>query len=244
MRAPKKRRRAQKTLPFKHTTRGRIVVYLQGRFERGEIASKRQQCQQGYKLNRFAEIAPEDPSKIKRSHADKFRAGMVKEGLAISSQRTYQSVVRQFCAWLVREGHLASNPFDELKLPRAPRTVPRGLTKAQVAAILAHCSSVRDRAIVLLMVQEGLRCVEVSRLLVGHIDMAERAVFIEAGKGDHQRIVPLTTETRRAIKEYLAESPASASSHLIRSTGQGREHLGIGPPRVSALVAKIMREAG
>lgn len=85
-------------------------------------------------------------------------------------------------------------------LIRAPRTLPRVLDPDEVDALVAALRTHRDRAMVEAMLLGGLRRCEVLGLrledILEDIRPGERRVFIAAGKGGHQRIVPISTRSR------------------------------------------------
>jgi site-specific recombinase XerC len=157
---------------------------------------------------------------------------------APATRREYLSRVRTFCTWLAAEGHIRSNPTGHVPTIRQPRQVPRTLTEAEVAHLIAACPDERARAIVWLMVGCGLRCVEVSRLDIHHYDPATRTL-IATGKARHERTIPVPTETAQAIDAYLdlAGRPGGA---LVRTCVGQR----MAPKTISAYVRRWMRDAG
>lgn len=147
-------------------------------------------------------------------------------------------MVKGFCRWLVRNGHVRKDPAVGVRSPRQPRTVPKVFDAASVAAVLAACPDARARLIVLLMVQEGLRCGEVAGLELGDID--GHLVLVE-GKGGHQRVLPLTGEVRGALSAYLVERGGHAGPLLVNYKHASR---GLRPHTVSQLVRAFCLEAG
>lgn len=125
------------------------------------------------------------------------------------------SEVSMFADWLERRGHIARNPCRDMTAPKRPRTVPKTLPRDEVGEILAHAADPRARVVILLMVQEACRRVEVSRLEVGDVDMEHRTLRL-IGKGKHQRVVHLTDQTAAAIRDYIRAEGISAGP-LIRS---------------------------
>ena len=73
---------------------------------------------------------------------------------------------------------------------REPRRLPRGLDRAETAALLGSFRTDRDRAIAGLMLFSGLRSAEVLGLQVRDVDIARGWVRV-VGKGDKERRVPL-----------------------------------------------------
>ena len=90
-------------------------------------------------------------------------------------------------------------------LIRTPRTLPRVLTPADAARLLAALRTRRDRAMVLAMLLGGLRRCEVLGLRLTDINLADRRVIITEGKGGHHRIVPVASGFFTALARYLDE---------------------------------------
>lgn len=160
--------------------------------------------------------------------------------LAPATVRNRLSTVRGFYKWAIINGHARKDPTLAIDPPREPRRRPRGLKADQVAAILDACPDVRAVLIVILMAQQGLRCIEIARLQLGDLDFDEKLMLVH-GKGDHERILPITDETGEALRDYLAKHPARTGP-LIRSYRD--EHEGLTPLHVGTMVGRIMRDAG
>jgi integrase/recombinase XerC len=157
-----------------------------------------------------------------------------------STLRSHFSMIRMFSAWLHLRGDLAANPTVGLRGPRQPRHIPRALNSAAVARLLQVAPDARARAIVMIMVGMGLRCVEVERLELGGWDHRSGEVVVR-GKFDDERMLPVPAEVARAINEYLIEFPASTGP-LIRS--YRRPGHALRADTLSGMVSEWMRAAG
>ena len=105
-------------------------------------------------------------------------------------------------------------PRSRLRV-REPRRLPRGLDRAETAALLGSFRTDRDRAIAGLMLFSGLRSAEVLGLQVRDVDIARGWVRV-VGKGDKERRVPLDADVAGLVQTYLlAERPESASTALF-----------------------------
>jgi len=101
-------------------------------------------------------------------------------------------------------------------LIRTPTTLPRIITPADVDALFAVLRTLRDRAMVEAMVLGGLRRCEVLALRLEDLKTAERRVFIVAGKGGHQRLVPVSERFFVSVAAYLhRERPAGCDSDRV-----------------------------
>jgi integrase/recombinase XerD len=90
-----------------------------------------------------------------------------------------------------------------VRLVRRPKTLPRVLSPVEVDALLGALRRQRDRAIVLAMLLAGLRCCEVLGLRLRDVNPGERRLFVLAGKGGRERIVPVSGRFFAALGEYL-----------------------------------------
>lgn len=90
-----------------------------------------------------------------------------------------------------------------MPLIRAPRLLPRVLTPAEVAALLAVLRTSRDGAMVELMLLGGLCRCEVPRLALADVRPGERRVSVAEGKGGSQCIVPVAAPFFRSLASYF-----------------------------------------
>lgn len=110
-----------------------------------------------------------------------------------------------------------------VRLVRTPRTLPRVLSAADANALLGVLRTHRDRAMVLAMLLGGLRRCEVLGLALCDVNVGERRLFIARGKGERERIVPVSTRFFGALGEYLeVERPDDASTDRCFVVLQGK----------------------
>lgn len=175
---------------------------------------------------------------LSRRHVERW---MEDWDVAQSTKRTGLSVVKSFTRWLAERELVVRDPAAAIRGPRLPRSVPRRLRLSAATAVVNACLDERERAVVVIMLQLGLRCGEVARLQLGDIDFIDATLTVTSGKGGHGRDLPLTDEARRAISGYLSAYPATAGP-LIRS--YVRPHEPLTPDYISTLVSKAFRRAG
>ncbi len=114
-----------------------------------------------------------------------------------------------FWNWCLREELTTNNPFAKVEKPKPPAKVKPALTPEEVEAILRACEGkhwlrLRDKALILLLLDTGLRIHEAHRLTVA--DTSQETLLIR-GKGGKQRVVFLSAEVRLALKRYLQACP-------------------------------------
>lgn len=96
---------------------------------------------------------------------------------------------------------------------RAPKSLPEEDVRAALRA--AERRSPRDLAIVALAIGTGLRVSELAALDLDDVWITERrgAVQVRLGKGDQPRTVPMNTQTREAVKQWLAVRNTRTGAH-------------------------------
>ena len=67
----------------------------------------------------------------------------------------------------------------------------------------------RDKVAMLFMYRAGLRVSEVCNLMVEDVDLEKGFIFVQSGKGDKDRVVPMDPELAEWCKKWIASKPAS-----------------------------------
>jgi integrase/recombinase XerD len=113
-----------------------------------------------------------------------------------------------------REGLLARDPMSLVERPRRERVLIRPMSPEQAAKLLEQpdvrtLQGLRDRAMMMLMLDSGLRVSEALSLEADRIDWLNCGLSV-MGKGRKERSVPFSARTCQAMLEYA------------RRRGQGR----------------------
>lgn len=101
-----------------------------------------------------------------------------------------------FYRWAQREGHVAGNPTALVDRPRRPKGIPRPISHTVLTRALETPEHRPGLTLsIAVMAYGGLRCVEVSRMRAGDIDLEAGVLYIE-GKGGKQGWVPILAGMR------------------------------------------------
>jgi site-specific recombinase XerD len=124
--------------------------------------------------------------------------------------RTYLRALRVFTRWLTRPPYRVTkeNPLADLKLPRASRSRKQPLDENDLAALLNATDrttlvGARDHAMLLILIDGGLRASELTDLTRGDLSIDHNTVFVAHGKGDKSRFVTLGHATLADLRAYL-----------------------------------------
>lgn len=132
-----------------------------------------------------------------------------------STMRLRISTARTFFEWCLLSGHIKRDPMVGVRGPKKPRTIPRRIQETDVRLAVANATDARERLMIILMVQEGLRAMEVAGLEMADIDRHVGVMTVH-GKGGHDRTLPICEETLEVLDAYLKER-GLASGYLIQS---------------------------
>lgn len=111
--------------------------------------------------------------------------------------------IRAWLNWCVAQKRIKSSPFALVKMPRQERPVLPAFDQAEMQALLASATIVRDRAIMLCLLDSGCRAAEFVALDVGDVDLKSGAVHVRYGKGRKERITYCGPQARRELARYL-----------------------------------------
>ena len=156
-------------------------------------------------------------------------------GLAPATRARRLSAIRQLYRFAHEEGWRTDNPALRITGPGARKHLPHTLSQDEVTRILDAARSfgrgardrVRNCALVELLYATGMRVSELVELPASAVRGEPRMILIK-GKGDKERMVPLSTPARAAITAWLALRDAEDDAARQAGKPQPR-HLFPGP---------------
>ncbi|TGP24865.1 MULTISPECIES: site-specific tyrosine recombinase XerD [unclassified Mesorhizobium] len=162
-------------------------------------------------------------------------------GFAPTSQARKLSAIRQFFKFLYAEGLRGDDPTGTLDSPRKGRPLPKTMTEAETGRLLDRAAeeagaaapdgdrlaAIRLHALVEVLYATGLRVSELVGLPVT-VALRDDRFFMVRGKGDKERMVPLSAKARAAMRTWLSERatrPAFADSPHLFPASSDSGHL-------------------
>jgi site-specific recombinase XerD len=177
-----------------------------------------------YWLQEFAEFVGSDTAPTVLD-VTRFLAHLQEKKLAPASRKKALQVLKAFCRWAVRNGLLAQDPTKDVTV-KAPLELPTVPTDEELRAVIDACGANfvgrRNRALILVLADAGLRASEALHLLVESWNPQDRSLLVRHGKGAKDRTVFVGPTTARAIKEYLAVHPALSRENFLFVDEKGR----------------------
>ena len=124
--------------------------------------------------------------------------------------------LRAFLNWWESEAEPQgwANPMRKVQPPRVDLPPLEPVPLDDLRAMLATCDKsfhgVRDRAILMFLLDSGCRRAEFCALDIGHVSLSTGSVLILHGKGGKMRTTFVGSKTRRALVRYLRLRPNAA----------------------------------
>lgn len=134
----------------------------------------------------------------------------------------YTRTLKSFFAWADREGYVESNPILKIPVPKAETKILSTFSSDQIEGLLAACrncniSGQRNLAMMLVMLDTGLRVSELVGIDLDDVDLNEGQVMIRKGKGGRGRVVPVGSLVQRSLWKYInGHRPRPLTQNITR----------------------------
>ena len=120
--------------------------------------------------------------------------------------------LRAWFNWMQQEEYIRDNPMDKVKTPKEQQRLIEPLELDEIKRLLkaiqgTSANAARNRAIVLTLLDCGLRVSELCALDVDDVDLTGGWVRVREGKGWKERKVPIGGALRRALWQYSKMRP-------------------------------------
>ena len=149
------------------------------------------------KLGRF--LSTVNPDRGTRQQIERF---LLQFG-NIGNRHAYFRAIRTFYRWREHTFGLP-NPMKHVEAPRMAKLILPSLTKEQVELLIESTRCTRDKAIIALFTESGLRLSELTNVHPEHIDWSLGTIRV-LGKGRKEAYAPFGELSRKYLQEWLAQ---------------------------------------
>jgi len=134
-------------------------------------------------------------------------------GQKTQSVVNYLRIVYAFINYLVGQDVLTETVMERKIRIKLPEALPRAITPEDLQRLLGAISSVRDRALILLLLRTGLRIGELLEVQISDISFGERKIMIYLGEKNLQgRVVYYSEDAEQALKKWLKIRPGNSTA--------------------------------
>ena len=155
--------------------------------------------------------------------------------ISAATLRQWLAIIRSFFVWMNRSGRLLHNPAERLAFPRKDQPLPHVLNESDIARLIETANTtttlgLRDRALMETLYATGIRHSEAHKLDLYDVDTVALCLTVRLGKGQRDRLVPLTETAAYWLVRYLTASRPALSAGKLWGKGQRRGQPKVIPP--------------
>lgn len=149
------------------------------------------------------------PAEVGSEHIEAFMSEVYDSGAVATTQARLLSGLKSFFTFLQIAGVSESSPVEFVDMPKTGRKLPDVLSVEEIDAILATIDlsteqGHRNKAMLETLYSCGLRVSELTTLRLGDLFFDEGFIRV-TGKGDKQRLVPVSEDAQRNISLWLEQ---------------------------------------
>lgn len=185
-----------------------------------------------HSLNIFAEFLKaqgiDATITISAGHVRRFLLYLTERGHNAGGVANIFGAVKAYLRWYEVEYAPSDwqNPLKRVKTPKRGDEPLEPLPLEHLRAMLATCerktfTGDRDRAMLLFLIDSGVRHQELTDLIIGDVNFNTGAVLIRQGKGRKSRTVFIGSKTKRALMAYLRHRPRYTDDQPLWLTRTG-----------------------
>ncbi|MFP4025622.1 MAG: tyrosine-type recombinase/integrase [Thiohalospira sp.] len=132
---------------------------------------------------------------------------MEKDFSSVSINRKI-STLKTFYKFLIKEGHVTTNPMDKVTTPKLTKKIPAFVDEMHINKLLDEFSfgdnfpGLRNKTIIEMFYNTGMRLSELVELKNSDINLLESSLKV-IGKRNKERIIPIHLSFIKSIKQYL-----------------------------------------
>lgn len=168
-----------------------------------------------------------EPRKVEPEMIERYLAWLFEQGREKTSQARALCGIRSFYNFLLITDRIAASPVEFIVSPKFGRQLPDVLSTDEIDRIIAAVDTsttkgLRDSAMLETLYSCGLRVSELTALRMSDLFFGEGYIRV-IGKGDKQRLVPVSTMARDRIQLYLEHRhPYRANEDTVFLNNRGR----------------------
>ncbi len=147
------------------------------------------------------------PQRVEPQMIERYMAWLYDQGRRRTSQARRLSGIKSFYNYLLLGDRIDTLPTEFVESPKFGRTLPDVLTVEEIDRIISvidisTANGIRDSAMLEVLYSCGLRVSELTSLRLGDLFFGEGYIRI-VGKGDKERIVPVSSAARDKVQLYM-----------------------------------------
>ena len=128
------------------------------------------------------------------------------------------SSLKSFFKYQIQQGQLVKSPMETVISPKISKRLPAFVAENDMEQLLLNLSfaegwkGLTEKMVIQLFYATGMRLSELIQCKENQLDISKRVIKV-VGKGNKERILPISLELATSLKNYIAEKPSEAIGH-------------------------------
>jgi site-specific recombinase XerC len=150
---------------------------------------------------------PSNARSIRREHVEAFLVSLQESGRSPATVNNRYRSLAAFFGWLADEEEVGQSPMTHMRPPTVPEQPVPVLREDQLVALMAACAgrdfeARRDRAVLRLLIDTGVRRAELAGMRVDDVDLAHEEITVTR-KGGRRQSLSILAKTARDLDRYM-----------------------------------------
>lgn len=181
-----------------------------------------------------------------------FLDGRVDRKWAATTYKNFHKSLLVFFRWCVTEKYLQQNPAENIEIPKREKSLPVIINQQQALRLLETVYNYpydlkflrcRNHAIFAMFLFAGLRRSELLKLRFTDVDIDNRTIFVNLGKGSKDRIIPMSYTLAQILQKYL-EARKGLNRTCCEFFTSSKSNRGLSNQGLRWLIPKIKKASG
>lgn len=174
-------------------------------------------------LNGHTDNRTDGATEITPLIVSEYKQALFARGVKNNTVLHYLTMLRAFFKWAIDNKLYAEQPVTKSLLPSAEQIKHDIPTIDEIGLLLSgkqpryarHNTMQRNRAIVTLFIQSGLRVSELCNLRIKDLDFEHNIVYVDHGKGDKSRYAPFPSTAQKNVQEYIIHRKIELNPRIL-----------------------------
>ncbi len=135
-----------------------------------------------------------------------------------NAKLNYYRGLRTFFNWATEEGYIKDNPIKRVQAPKISKPIRATVRQEQVVQLLSEAKNVRDKAIISLLIDSGLRLNELARIKSQDIDFEKQTIKVWV-KGNEQKKAVFRADTGKLLRQVISQNGTGENIWHLKARG-------------------------
>jgi len=181
---------------------------------------------------------------ISHSFIRSWLASLKDQGMTAKTINRKISTLRSFFKYNMKTGVIQQTPMTKIIAPKSEKMLPQFVADKDIATLFNHVQFAddwegrTDRLLLLMFYNTGMRLSELIQLKESAVSFYNKTIKI-LGKGNKERVLPVSSELARSIQEYIEEKRKIGlpANDVILVSAKGKP---LAPRKVYTIVKKYL----